>query len=109
MADTRLDNDVTKPSRTAPGDGPADTTDPTEMASTVTAPTPGPDAIKTGTVNAVLPIPQEAPGRRRAGRREEYEATRPDGSKVTVVHDLDTGQTGVKESTDTGSHRTAGN
>jgi hypothetical protein len=107
---TRLDTDVTKPSVTAAGDGPHDTTDPTEMASTV-VPRPGAQAIATGTVNAVLPIPKqqaEAPRRRRKEDIEEYEVTKPDGTKATVQHDLITGETAFKaaESTDTGSHRT---
>ena len=41
---TTLDEDTTKPSTTAPGDGPADTTDPNERASSIT-PQPGPEAI----------------------------------------------------------------
>lgn len=111
MADkTRLDTDITKPSITAPGDGPYDTTDPTERASTVT-PRPGAQAIATGTVNAVLPIPApqaEPPRRRRKEDVEEYEVTKPDGTRATVQHDLVTGETAFKsaESTDTGSHRT---
>ncbi len=93
---TTLDSDITKPSVTAPGDGPADTTDPTERASTVT-PNPGPEALKVGTVNAVTPLPKnEAPAREGKDRIEEYKATRPDGSEVTVVHNLETGESTVK-------------
>lgn len=92
---TRLDSDNTKPSTTAPGDGPADTTDPTERASSVT-PQPGPEALKVGTVNAVQPIPQESVERdSKSDRVEKYKATRPDGSEVTVTHNLDTGETQV--------------
>lgn len=93
---TTLDTDITKPSVTAPGDGPADTTDPTERASSVT-PQPGEEALKVGTVNAVVPLPKvEAPAREGKDRVEEYKATRPDGTEVTVVHNLDTGESKVK-------------
>jgi hypothetical protein len=60
--ETRLDEDVTQPSTTAPGDGPADTTYPSERASSV-----GGDkkaAAEDGhlTVNTVVPVdaPAEA-------------------------------------------------
>lgn len=93
---TTLDSDTTKPSVTAPGDGPADTTDPTERATTVT-PNPGPEALKVGTVNAVKPLPKvEEVAREGEARIEEYKATRPDGSEVTVVHNLDTGESKIK-------------
>lgn len=93
---TTLDSDVTKPSVTAPGDGPSDTTDPTERAVSVT-PRPGEEAIKVGTVNAVVPAPEQAEPRRAGKDRvEEYEATRPDGSTVTVRHNIDTGESEVK-------------
>jgi hypothetical protein len=93
---TTLDSDVTKPSVTAPGDGPADTTDPTERASSVT-PTPGPEALKAGTVNAVVELPkieEEAPTGE--PRIETYEAIKPDGTKVTVEHNLETGESKIK-------------
>lgn len=94
--ETRLDSDVTKPSTTAPGDGPADTTDPSEVAHSVT-PQPDAEAIKVGTVNAVLPGEKiEAPERDgKNDRIEKYEAVKPDGTKVTVTHNLDTGETSV--------------
>lgn len=94
--ETRLDKDTTKPSTTAPGDGPADTTDPTERASSVT-PQPGPEALKVGTVNAVQPIPADEPEKRdsKKDRVEKYKATRPNGDEVTVTHNLDTGETSV--------------
>ena len=95
-AKTTLDEDVTEPSTTAPGDGPADTTDPTEVAHSVT-PQPGPEAIKVGTVNAVQPgekveTPEVDP---KSHRIEKYKATKPDGTEVTVTHNLDTGETKV--------------
>lgn len=99
-SETRLDEDITKPSTTAPGDGPADTTDPNETAHTVT-PRPGPEALEVGTVNAVVPgKPVDEQVEARAGdekdhRIEKYEAVRPDGTKVTVTHNIDTGETSV--------------
>ena len=95
--ETKLDKDTTKPSTTAPGDGPADTTDPTERASSVT-PQPGPEALKVGTVNAVQPIPSDADESKRDSKNdrvEKYKATRPDGTEVTVTHNLDTGESSV--------------
>lgn len=90
---TTLDSDVTKPSVTAPGDGPADTTDPTERATSVT-PQPGDEALAVGTVNAVKPLPEvEEPEAETKPRIEKYEAVKPDGTKVTVVHNLETGET----------------
>lgn len=93
---TTLDKDTTKPSVTEPGDGPADTTDPDERASSVT-PQPGEEAIKVGTVNAVQPVPQEEKPQRdsKKDRIEKYEAVKPDGTKVTVSHNIDTGETSV--------------
>jgi hypothetical protein len=92
---TTLDKDVTRPATTQPGDGPADTTDPNERASS-TPPQPGEEARKVGTVNAVMPIEQDATERRSGkDRTEQYEAIRPDGSTVTVTHNIDTGETKV--------------
>jgi hypothetical protein len=94
---TRLDEDTTKPSTTAPGDGPADTTDPTERAHSVT-PRPDAEAIKVGTVNAVVPgekIEPAAAVSEEDQRIEKYEAVKPDGTKVTVTHNIDTGETSV--------------
>lgn len=89
---TTLDTDTTKPSVTAPGDGPADTTDPTERASTVT-PNPGPEALKVGTVNAVKPLPKvEAVAPDGEARTEEYDVTAPDGETVRVVRNIETGE-----------------
>lgn len=93
---TTLDSDVTKPSVTAPGDGPADTTDPTERATSVT-PQPGDEALKVGTVNAVKPLPKvEESTDEGEQRTEEYKAVRPDGSEVTVTRNIETGETKVK-------------
>lgn len=104
VATTRTDDNVSRPSTVAPGDAPADTLDPTERVSTVPH-TPGEEALRVGTVNAVLvnpSLPDAATvaanlrGGVRAGqedRIETYEATRPNGEKVTVTHNLDTGET----------------
>lgn len=94
---TKLDSDVTKPSITQPGDGPADTTDPNETAHSVT-PRPGEEAIKVGTVNAVVPgerIEDTSTRPQKDQRVEKYKAVRPDGSTVTVTHNIDTGETSV--------------
>lgn len=93
---TNLDSDVTKPSTTQPGDGPADTLDPTERASSVPA-SPGDEALATGTVNAVKPLPKvQAPERdSKKDRTETYEATKADGSKVKVTRNIETGESSV--------------
>lgn len=94
--ETRLDKDVSTPSTTAPGDGPADTTDPTETAHSVT-PRPDAEAMKVGTVNAVLPGEpvEEVASDPKSHRIEKYKAVRPDGTEVTVTHNIDTGETSV--------------
>ena len=91
-ASTTLDSDVTKPSVTAPGDGPADTTDPTERATSVPF-NPGEEALAVGTVNAVKPLPKAAaPAEDKDPRIEKYEAVKPDGSTVTVERNIETGE-----------------
>jgi len=70
---TSLDTDVTKPSVTAPGDGPADTTDPTEIAGSVPA-SPGKEALKAGTVNTVVPVEAPAVAEVSDPRIETYDA-----------------------------------
>ena len=98
MADkkTTLDKDATKPSTTQPGDGPADTTDPSEQASSQ-PPQPDAEAHKVGTVNAVVPVEtDEAPARKGKDRVETYKAVKPDGTGVTVTHNIDTGESKVK-------------
>lgn len=93
---TRLDSDNTKPSTTAPGDGPADTTDPTERASTVGGDKKAAAAAGHLTVNAVEPLEPLPVAKREGGdRTETYKATKPDGTEVTVKHNLDTGETSV--------------
>ena len=95
--ETRLDKDVKTPSTVAPGDAPHDTTDPSEVAHTV-VPQPSAEALAAGTVNGVLPgkpIEPAAGVPEKDQRIETYKATRPDGSEVTVTHNIDTGETSV--------------
>lgn len=103
---TTLDADVTKPSVTAPGDGPADTTDPQERATTIQGGIPGPEALKAGTVNAVLPLDRipDVP-KVENPRIEEYDAVDPQGNVVHVKANLETGERRVTKATgtDTGS------
>lgn len=93
---TTLDSDVTKPSVTAPGDGPADTTDPTELASSANPDKAAAAQAGHGTVNAVVKT-GTAPRASRKGkdRVETYEATRPDGTKVKVTRNIETGKSEV--------------
>lgn len=94
---TRLDEAVDRPSTTAPGDGPADTTDPTEHASTVNPDKAAAAKAGHGTVNTVVPVPRPGGSRRKASKEriEQYERTRPDGKVVTVEHNLETGKTSI--------------
>jgi len=95
---TTLDSHLDAPSVTAPGDGPADTTDPSELASSAT-PDKG-TAAKNGdlTVNAVVKVgdaPKTVAPPTKEQRIEKYKATKPNGDVVTVTHNLDTGDTSV--------------
>jgi len=97
---TTLDSDTTKPSTTAPGDGPADTTDPTEHASSAPF-RPSDEAITAGTVNAVVP---RAVGASKEARRDEthdrietYVQVLPNGTEVTMRHNIETGKTEISE------------
>jgi len=94
---TRLDSDITKPSTTAPGDGPADTTDPTERASTVGGDKAAAAAGGHLTVNAVVPVASAPvdPSAKGKDRVEKYDAVKPDGTKVTVTHNIDTGESSI--------------
>ncbi|OZC80557.1 hypothetical protein CH274_15415 [Rhodococcus sp. 06-418-5] len=102
-ASTTLDSDFTKPSVTAPGDGPADTTDPLERAQSVT-PIPGAEALAVGTVNAVVPaqFPTKPQRDESKDRFEQFESTAPNGSKVWVRRNLETGESVVLR-TETGA------
>jgi len=105
-ARTTLDDDVTMPSKVEPGDGPYDTTDPTEIATSVSPDKAAAARAGFGVVNAVLPL-ETVPGNVRpddraklngddsdsGGRSETYDVVGPDGKLVTVTHDLETGET----------------
>jgi hypothetical protein len=93
---TTLDEHVDRPSTTAPGDGPADTTDPSEHASSATPDFATAAAHGHDTVNAVVPVKRAA--RKTAAaktehRIEHYKARKPDGTEVEVEHNIDTGET----------------
>ncbi|WP_295821562.1 hypothetical protein [uncultured Microbacterium sp.] len=94
--ETRLDDNVTEPSTVAPGDAPADTTDPTEIATTVT-PNPSAQAIAEGTVNGAIKVdkPAAAKSTKTKHRFEEYNATKPDGTVVRVRRNIDTGESAL--------------
>lgn len=94
---TTLDADTTKPSVTAPGDGPADTTDPNERAQSAPV-NPGPEALAAGTVNAVKPVPKPKAAARSTAkeRTEKYKATKPNGDVVIVTRNIDTGVSTVE-------------
>src|SRR4051794_903417 len=106
-ARTTLDDDITMPSKVEPGDGPYDTTDPTEIATSVSPDKAAAARAGFGVVNAVLPL-ETVPGNVRpddrakvngtdgggdGGRSETYDVVGPDGKLVTVTHDLETGET----------------
>lgn len=97
--ETRLDDHVDAPSTTAPGDGPADTTDPDERATSATPDKAAAAKAGHGTVNAVVPLPKKTAEAKRSGkdRTETYPATRPDGTEVTVTRNIETGESSLKE------------
>lgn len=98
--ETRLDEHLDKPSTTAPGDGPADTTDPDERATSATPDKGAAAQAGHGTVNAVVPLPKRKTAAARQGkdRTETYTALRPDGAEVTVERNIETGESSVKGS-----------
>lgn len=94
---TTLDSYLDRPSSTAPGDGPADTTDPNEIASSATPDKGAAAQAGFGTVNAVVKVGDVNTERKREGedRTEEYDAEAPGGKTVRVRHNIDTGETEV--------------
>ncbi|MFH9011227.1 hypothetical protein ACH4C6_07605 [Streptomyces sp. NPDC017943] len=98
--ETRLDEHLDAPSTTAPGDGPADTTDPDERASSATPDKGAAARAGHGTVNAVVPLPKRVAKKTAESkpRTETYTATRPDGTEVTVERNIETGESSVKGS-----------
>ncbi len=94
---TTLDDDVTKPSVTEPGDGPADTTDADEVATSVT-PDPGDEAVKAGTVNAVRKTgtrKKVAAKSKDEPRVEKYTQVRPDGKLAHIERNIETGESKI--------------
>lgn len=87
---------VSPPKETPEGEqGPVDETDPEKRVSSVTA-IPNAEALAVGTVDAVTELPKAPAPTAPKKRVEEYEAVKPDGTKVTVEHDLVTGATRIK-------------
>lgn len=87
---------VSPPKETPEGEqGPVDETDPEKRVSSVTA-IPNAEALAVGTVDAVTELPKAPTPTAPEKRVEEYVAVKPDGTKVTVVHDLVTGKTRIK-------------
>lgn len=96
---TTLDSHLDAPQVTQPGDAPADTTDPTERASSATPDKAAAAKAGYGTVNAVVKVGDtSAPARdTKNDRTEKYQATRPDGTVVTVTRNIETGERSVSE------------
>ncbi|MEV0526633.1 hypothetical protein AB0I66_24630 [Streptomyces sp. NPDC050439] len=96
-SETRLDEHLNAPSTTAPGDGPADTTDPAERATSAPPDKGAAAQAGHGTVNAVLPLPKKKTAARQGkDRTETYTALKPDGTEVTVERNIETGESSVK-------------
>ena len=105
---TRLDGDVSKPGTVAPGEAPYDTTDATEIATSVSPDKASAAQAGFGVVNAVQKL-DRIPGHlspedvakfngtsEGSGERTEtYPAVSPDGRLVEVKHNIETGETSV--------------
>jgi len=95
----KLDTDVSRPQTTLAGHAPADTLDPSERATSVTADKGAAAQAGFGSVNAVVPLPEPERPRQSDGegdqkaRTETYEVPGPDGKLVKVTHNIDTGET----------------
>jgi hypothetical protein len=101
---TRLNETTDEPSFVAPGDGPADTLDRGEFATSVPADKAAAARAGFGVVNAVVPLPKDSAalgrGVRGAGgggdeRTEAYEVTGPNGKPVRVERNIETGESKV--------------
>ena len=95
---TRIADDTTQsvPQTTAPGDAPADTFDPNERVSSAKTDKAAAAAAGHRTVNAVEPVESAVwptPANSGGARTETYTVKGPDGSDVTVTHNIDTGET----------------
>lgn len=96
------DETLTKPQSTSPGDAPADTYDPKERVSSARPDKAAAAAAGHQTVNAVVevaPVPTVTPS---GSRSEVYTTNRPDGTKVWVTRNYDTGVSTVS-TTDPGA------
>jgi len=94
-----LDSDLTRPSTSAPGHGPADTLDDRERASSSKS-RPGPEAVTRGTVNAVVSLgrtPEERTEWLPTDRIEREQVLDPDGELVTVERNLELGASRIVE------------
>lgn len=91
--ETRLDTDVHAPATNAPGDAPADTTDPTERASTISPQVPNEEALRAGTILGAVPLPQQVVAQTSDGedvRVETYDEVDPrTGQPIQIRHILD--------------------
>jgi hypothetical protein len=95
--ETRLDTDVHAPATNAPGDAPADTTDPNERASTITPQAPSAEALAAGTILGAVPVPEGVlptvvpgvTGPDGEERVEEYDTVDPHGQPVRIRHFID--------------------
>ena len=86
----------TAPKETPSGEsGPTDETDPAKRVTSVNV-VPNAEALAAGTVDAVAQLPTAGPAETPPERVEQYDAVKPDGSTVTVIHDLNTGETRIK-------------
>jgi hypothetical protein len=94
---TTLDSHLDRPGVTEPGDGPADTTDPAERASSASPDKGAAAAAGFGTVNAVVKLPDRkraaSGGKPTKDRMETYEVEGPDGEPVRVTRNIETGET----------------
>ncbi|ATE56149.1 MULTISPECIES: hypothetical protein [Actinosynnema] len=98
---TTLDSHLDRPSVTATGDGPADTTDPAEVAVSAVPDKAAAALAGHGMVNAVIPVGRtDAQAPSAPSRIETYQRVRPDGQRVTVTHDLTAGTTTATPVTD---------
>lgn len=93
-----VSKDTSKPQPTKPGEAPADTTDPSVVVASVSPDKRSAAAAGHGSVNAVVPVdpPETVEEPSGEARTETYDAVRPDGKKVNVTHNLETGETSVK-------------
>ncbi len=92
---TLAEQQITEPSTVLPGDAPADTVDPSELVSS-RLPQPSVHASLVGTVNSAVKYGEVAsPRQAQEQRTERYAARKPDGSEVTVEHNIDTGESRV--------------